>query len=287
MKTMKLLYFNYNSCSAWCISHASKAFRERHPHKIIAASLQTGLVYEVDSLSDIDIDPTCLSYIFVFDEPVYKARLKMLYRAESERQALERKYIRVFHTNLRQYIDDQHDVILSIGPHIMSDVRLLKTTVIKCNHEELLKADLKATLRNVIRDQYRSYPKNCEQWLEAFLGDLPRTTQGYPVKLPKMIDERMFDKPLTATLNDFIVGYMTTIIDPQLEMEVTKALESQLSNFNRSIVVYNSFDDLQGRIIEELKKKHLSYRDVGCGIEVNMKTLIKLNISYTMLDFMM
>lgn len=289
---MKLYYFNYGDIPCYCIENPSKSFNRALPKKYIVLSIEKNQVYNVDNLNELVIPCNKISYMFVNEKPMNKKLSKTIneYRSSYQRDMDDK--LRVYPMDLSNYITEKNqNVVIKFYPKkTTTEPRFLNDIVICSNIEFLLTLNFKKTFENVLDMIFKKHYKplkNTEEWLLEFLRVCPVSSYYSQVRYPNIIEDSMFKKPLKPKLSDFVIGYCIREKDIHKEVQLIKNLEHDLSDFNKDVKIYNNYNNILSKLIPELKKQKIKFKQFDTYIELNASDFYKLkNMKYSLLDYL-
>ena len=291
---MKLMEFTMSGIRAYTISKASNDFMKRYPKRWIAASISRNDVSNVDDLRDLKYGTDDIDYLFTHDKASAK-NINTFYDFWAELfSAPMTSKMNVTPFNGHNYFigdEDGSNLIIKISPKNKSvDPRLMNSIVIRNTCEFMMNVDFKKSITKLLKDTYNeTYLKSIdttEKWLISLLNELPMDLYHHALEFPDIITDRLFKQPLNLDLGMFVIGY-TMRTDMKTELSMIRELESQLCPKNRRQIIYENYNGIAERIMNEAKKRHMKYRyEPGKWISIKICDLQNLPIDYTITDYM-
>ena len=280
-------FFNiYNGTGKWYyITEPSKKFIEKFPKLNIAVSIDRSEIYNFDEFKELPITTYEIDYLFTRDEKIFKDKYsrppKDIEWDDETDNTLD--VLKAAPVNLSNYFIKESDTsdkkeidfIIKVAPTdkaTMTDPRYMNAIIFKVNHEQLLEADIKKTIENLVKCVYTKEmmmsTSNTETWLMNLLADIPFNLNNRPMIFPNEITDKTFSSFTPPKLELFTIGYMSRVSDLATEIKMTKSMEESFSNFNTEITIANDYTNIVPRIKAECDKQnskiHFQFIEICC-----------------------
>lgn len=290
---MRLDKFNMGGVQCYTITNPSSEFKKLYPKNWIVCSISKNQVVNVDKINDLAWHFSDSDYAFCYSQNTKDKKstraFDMFFGYFGPRNI---ESITSTFDGHNYFIGDklESDLVLKIVPKTdISDPRLMNSIVIrnKCDFmkDVDLKQSIKLLLKQTYNDKYLKTIDTTEKWLISFLKELPFDLNNEPLKFPSKINDQLFKSKLNLDINNFKVGYcMRTNMKNEINM--VREIEQQLTPRNQRRTIYENYNKIVERIAEEAKKHKMKYT-LNPGISISIKTsdLDKLNLDYTVTDF--
>ena len=286
--------FSMGGVYAYTISKASDEFKKAYPKAWIVCSISRNEVLNVESLSELPYDFSEISYLFINRKPTLKDKVRRFtpfgyYNPDSSDSILRAKPFDGHNFFIGDKLDS--DIIIKIVPRVtVIDPRLMNSIVIrdKCSYmrEVDFKKSLPVILKETYNDTYLKSVNNTEKWLLAFLHELPYGLYNEPFTFPEHIDDVLFTQKLNLNINNFTIGYCMRT-DIKTEIDMVHDLEKQLTPLNKRVTIYENYNGLAKRVMEEAKANKMKYNyEPGISVSLKIDDLFKLKMKFKITDFM-
>ena len=294
---MKLYYLlNYaTDVEGYYIENASAAFKKLYPKKYIVASIENNKVWNVDKLDEIPIKKWNISYLFTYDQQMYKKSSKELFEWTPQSKLKMENWQHVIPADLDNYLIDSKkentNVVIKIVPKLSNkDPRFINSIVIQTNNEFLKTVDLtksfEAMIKSVYNDAYFKAIDTTEKWLIELLREIPFDLQKQPLMFGETIDDEMFKRKPTININNFVIGYSSRIPKLEDEFDFIKLMETTFSDFKATdIIVFDDYTNIVDRIEAEAKKNNIPYDKTETSIQLAATDFYKMDIDFEIVNF--
>jgi hypothetical protein len=251
------------------IVNPTKEIKSKYPKNIIIC-FDYEHIWNVNHLIGIPEHPC---YIFTY--------LKVI----PFRNSMSFKSYKTLPLGLDDYINSDNNfalLLLQTGENVSPAFN--KEIIIRGNYDKLMKlskTNFRKKLERILND---SLPKNLTllSWMETVLLMQRFTDLNLP-NYPDVVSVKNISAPVTFdNISIFYDLHATNHID---EVAFIRYIEENSENLNDSIVIYNTYNNILPKIIEQFESKNIKFKRLSDdSISTQCKNIFALNMTYQLTD---
>lgn len=191
------------------------------------------------------------------------------------------------------------DIVISCtATNAVVPVQFVDPLIIRCNSKQLVNNEekdiskmsmhLKNNIEKIINQTLKSNNiPDIATWLHMIMNNCPLNDNDMPFRYPSIITESLFkSKSVKLNSSNISFGYDFRAENYEFESSFIHAFEKAFTNGKRKVVIYDTYNRLLSKIIDEFDKKGYKYTYAdNHAIEVMLSDLWSLDIDYEITDF--
>lgn len=298
MKLRKI--FNFDAFQAYQIVSPSKRIKTMFPRKYLFIIYFNGrtLFGNTDTIPQQFYYTPIVGYMFTYEKTLPDI-------LKSNQYTTYTYYGRTHPLGLDQYFINSNSngivcdlVLYCTGANDVMPVQMIENIIIRCNSHQLvgnetkdvdvMAKNIKTNIRKIISNMLKAVSPTCvEDWIVSILEHAPLNDNDMPYRFPDIITDNLFKtKTISIKNNQISIGYDLRADNYDFESKFIHAMETAFETLNQKVVIYDTYNGIMKKIIEEFKKKDLKYEKVtDHSIEVKLSDLWGLkSIEYEITD---
>lgn len=271
MRLKKLL--NFDALQAYRIISPSKRIKTMFPKKyILVINMNDKTLFgNIDSIPQQFYFMQLVGYIFT-----YESSLPDILKSNQYSKYVS--YGRTHPVGLDQYFINSEsggitcDLVLSCtATDEIMPIQMVENIIVRCNSKQLvgnekksaqtMSDNIKANIRKIVTNMLKTVaPKTVEEWLLSIIDHAPFNDNNMPYRYPDAITDELFkSKAINFKNTQLSIGYDLRADSYDFESMFIHALELAFEDVKQKVTIYDTYNGLLAKIIEELDKKKIKY----------------------------
>ena len=188
-------------------------------------------------------------------------------------------------------------VISCTGTNEVMPVQMCENLVIRCNSHQLvsnvtsdvekMSANIKNNIRKIVTGMLKANaPSSVEEWFLTILDRAPCNDNDLPYRYPNSITDALFkSKTINVKPSQLSLLYDFRADSYEFESTFIHALELAFENPKQKVVIYDTYNGLMQRVVDEFTKKKLKYTQLNDhSIEVKLSDFWSIDLEVEITD---
>ena len=278
MKLKKIL--DTNTIQGFTIKNCSKRFKLLYPKKYIILLLNgPDNKAMLMNINDISLGMTCVpivGYIFTHGKTIPNVFNNSEFISGIDNGKTSPAGLDQYFIAQDTSVDNINVIISCFGSNSEVPVRLNENIIMRCNAEQLVEkgvkddytGNIKKNILMILNEALKERMcDNTEEWLLSILKNGPCDINGFPLKYPKSINDKVIKENEKISAKDVSLLYDLRAKDYEFENRFISSLEEAFENDNEKICLYDTYNGLLDKIVKEHDRLGLKYKLIDLDAE--------------------